>query len=577
MKKYLFTALLLLSALPLAFCALSADTTWEVRPASGNSNNGGGFVGSPFTSPPAAPGLSLTTGGTITNGTYYCVYTYVDPFAETAMSPESNITISDSTNDKIVLTTPIASNFAVNYKTYCGTVSGGSYFVQGSAVAVGTNSSITSTPASSGDQPSGIDYSQSATAQSSGTDLLVAAGANTSVSSATRAFISTDVGNLIRITGGTNWGVDFYEITAVSSNSATLDKAPAPVGTPSGNWYLGGATNSIDSQPTKTLADDLVGSQIVFIKNEAWNEAITTSVASVEFIGYNSTRLDNPQGADRPTLDRGGAAGDAFYTTANVQTLKNLIIQNAGDDCLSASLAYGDMMFYLVNTKIAGCGGLGFNVNSGRRNRLALLNSEITTCTTGAANVYQANNEGSYSVYYSSIHDNTGYGLAHGVTGAYFSLFYDNGGLGAITATSVSGASVVLGCTIDGNTGASTDGINLAAYSLLFNNIISNNGRYGLALTSTPVYWQFSKSWTDYNNVYGNAIDYYKSYPGEHDLSVDPQFTDAANDNYAIGTNLKAKGFSTYQAGGTSYLDIGALQRQESSSSGGEHSYASSS
>jgi hypothetical protein len=114
----------------------------------------------------------------------------------------------------------------------------------------------------------------------------------------------------------------------------------------------------------------------------------------------------------------------------------------------------------------------------------------------------------------------------------------------------------------------------------VLNNIFANNGGYGLNFSGasmsgaalTSVYSLFRG-----NNFFTNTSGKYNPSDllSENETTADPQFTDAANGDFSIGTNLKATG---YPLGGTltigagsatySYLDPGAAQRQEPTSSG---------
>lgn len=124
--------------------------------------------------------------------------------------------------------------------------------------------------------------------------------------------------------------------------------------------------------------------------------------------------------------------------------------------------------------------------------------------------------------------------------------------------------------------GCASDGIKLTnVYAILIscivNNILSNNTGYGLncAVGSTALNDR-TKNLIDYNNFYLNTTGARNAVSaGSNDLALDPTFTNAAGGDYSIGTNLKALAYPGAFPGGTStgYLDMGAVQRQESSSS----------
>ena len=420
------------------------------------------------------------------------------------------------------------------------------------------------------------DYSQQAAAQLSLTDLATTGAAVTTLTSATGGFTSQMVGNCLRVNSGTNATVGYYMITAYTdTNTVTLDRAPddGVGGVASGAGKVGGATASIDSQTTSTLADALIGGNTIYIKNEAgWSENITISVGNIAWVGYNSTRTDAPTGSDRPVLDLNSGAGDAIVTTAGGQFLQNLIIREAGDDCLGHGSAYIGTGFYLINTRLSTCGAAGVSSNNNRRAHVKLYYSEIDGCTTSATSMWQANKEGSVFSIGSDIHGNAG-GLHGGSITSYFNNIYDNTADGIGTTGH---GHIIFANTIDGNTGVGVDGISATGggtVNIISNNIMSNNGGYGLTFSSAISYEPL-ESLIDYNDYYLNTSGTVNNgTPNTNSLTLNPNFTDADNGDFSIGTNLKAKGFSDFPAGtSTGYLDLGAVQREESGGAT-EHSY----
>lgn len=83
-----------------------------------------------------------------------------------------------------------------------------------------------------------------------------------------------------------------------------------------------------------------------------------------------------------------------------------------------------------------------------------------------------------------------------------------------------------------------------------------------------------------YNQFYNNVSNYVDDSLGSvvdltaNDTTADPQFTNAAGLDFSVGTNAKAKGWPTTFLGTntTSYVDTGAVQREEPTGGGGETS-----
>lgn len=89
-----------------------------------------------------------------------------------------------------------------------------------------------------------LDYSRTATARYTYTDLVIDAVTNTKVTSAANPFTQKDVGNVINITGGTGFTVDRYVIHSVAAGVATLNSAVGTLGATGGTGTLGGCLAS---------------------------------------------------------------------------------------------------------------------------------------------------------------------------------------------------------------------------------------------------------------------------------------------------------------------------------------------
>ena len=117
-------------------------------------------------------------------------------------------------------------------------------------------------------------------------------------------------------------------------------------------------------------------------------------------------------------------------------------------------------------------------------------------------------------------------------------------------------------------TGSSASGLNLDGTNslviLIANNTFSDHTDY--AVTSSTDKTGRYNIVLRHNNAYNNTDGTYNNVPSCGSCyTLDPQFDDAANGDFDIGENLKEKGFpgSFKYAGGTGYLDLGAIQRVE--------------
>lgn len=160
----------------------------------------------------------------------------------------------------------------------------------------------------------------------------------------------------------------------------------------------------------------------------------------------------------------------------------------------------------------------------------------------------------------------------------------DNGGSGFFVNSSVNGQGLVLVCNVahqNGSHGMQFQGIAITANVILNNNLTANGtGGTGYGIFLNQARQNIGSMVIDHNN-YGTGATanatgtVFDSTAGPNDLEVDPEYTDAANGDYSIGTNLKAKGFPKFDepiginSSTYSYVDIGAAQRQESAAGGG--------
>ena len=219
-----------------------SNVTWDVG-TGGSDSNGGGFAGGSETGAPSAPSVSTaTSGGSVAANTYYVIITLTDEYGQSPKSSQTSIVTTGATSTITVTAPTVDRTVYSHWSVYMGTVTGGPYFLQGSQFQVpGTNFVRTTTPATTGTQPPGTDFSRQDAAQHSYTDLVIDAVTNTSITSAGRAFTPVDVGNVLNVTSGTGFTVQRLQITAVSAAGvATVDKSAGTLGSTGGNATYGG-------------------------------------------------------------------------------------------------------------------------------------------------------------------------------------------------------------------------------------------------------------------------------------------------------------------------------------------------
>lgn len=435
----------------------------------------------------------------------------------------------------------------------------------------------------------GTDYSQQNAAQYSGTNLVIGA-TNTNVTSVSHSFISSDVGNIIQITAGTNFTTGFYEIVSVASGIATLDRACGTALASGGTWAEGGALATLN----------LVISRVTYNPAPAPNGCTfwiqgTVTVSATHLaedagwgfvIGYGTSRGDN----NRAILQT---------TTAGV-TIVEMYIPGG-------SWSFANIVFY---HDVGFATGYGFYDDGGGLNSLFFQNcvfgnsyhgvyttgviehGYMFACRVGATLSDGVSLNGNWTIVGSIIYDNTGSGIALPSTGGgglcsvIKSVIYGNTGTAGISAsddTANTMSIIISQCSIASNTG---DGVRIYGTGSLYfrsfaldSSIIYGNGGYGIngpALSGTINYGNICQG---RNNAFGDntsgARNNLPTLPGDFTLSANP-FNNASGGDFSLNTTsgggaaCREAGFpGTLEDLGTGYIDVGALQ----SAAGGSTTY----
>jgi len=536
--------MLCLSITQNSLAAVGAACQWDVA-TTGDDNNGGGFVHSPYTAAPAAPTCTLQTGGTISPGTYYCVITYTDAYGASVASPETSFTVTNSTNDSVLVTSPAASGLCRTYQVYMGTVSGGPYWYVAST-NIGTDTTRNATPPTSGAQPCGIDYSQQDSAQLTGTDLACADHTTPywSITSATGGFTPAMVGNLVQITttgAGAHFVVGFYQITQfISTNEISVDRDPTDgTNETAGTFYVGGRLATIDKAVDQAVALD--GNRF-HVKSGTYNEMPTPGDSGgsyghqrIYLLGYKTSHYDTCNDNDRPLID-GQSTRDHCLA---MNTRQNWVVANfrfSGATDNNVDSESGGVNEY-INCKStnAGAGGWGFT-SPGSGNRNYWVNCESAS-NSGKGHDNDAG--GSYALLYRcNFHDNAEYAIISASPTIIFqSIFDSNGGDGAFIYNPV-----ILDSVFYGNTG---DGIGFTGNSgtpnIFMNNIIMNNGGYGINRDNGCNSWFGGVPLTQNNIFYNNTAGAgYNIILDNTQLTNNPLFTNATAGDFTFTSNSPA-------------------------------------
>ena len=431
----------------------------------------------------------------------------------------------------------------------------------------------------------GTDWSQQDTAQYSVTDGVTAG--TTTITSATAAFGTDVVGNIMYVQGGTgSVSAGWYQI--VSRTNATTVVVDRSTGLTAGTGVtliIGGALASVTN-----LASLMVNSNKAFVKAGTYTQTASATFSAggapnssnpySKVIGYATTRTD----AGQATI---ALSTNSSLTGINLSgtgwQIENIIV-----DCgnLATSIGFKVTQYsYLYNCKVLNFKSYGINAtgaNSG------IINCEVTAGASGAlSGINVVSGVFLFSCY---VHDNV------------------------CTGITVSQNAMVLNCIVSNNTGASSDGISAAYQTAIVGNSIYQNGRDGIRGNSTyaiVLLWLrnilvnnggygirehtsagFSASSifdgnAFYNNTSGSRF-------GMDDTTVNPQngvspytnvrdvsltgvpFTNAASNDYSLnntagqGAACRAAGYpGVFPAGlTTGYPDMGAAQHQDAGGGG---------
>lgn len=400
---------------------------------------------------------------------------------------------------------------------------------------------------------SGTDYSQQDTAQYDLTGVTTAA-ADAILLTASAA--SDMVGNIARINSGTNFTVGWYEIISVVAGvSITLDRTCTTAAGSGGAVKIGGALNL--GTADDLLFETMEPGNIVHVKSGTYTMSAVslakdgTATSPIAIKGYNVTRGDNPAFANQPVLAFAGNAS----TFGNFWHLYNVSVTTTSANGLSFGsngLAYN-------------CGS---NNSSGTAGRIALghnANSMAAACDLQSANGTALNTTQTRTRSFGNyIHDsNKGATVTGSVEGNVVAFCIIESCGTAIELGSGADACTIINNTMYGASSPTGTGINLLA-TTSFSLMIMNNTISGFA-TGISAAALTDSNFCDWNNFYNNTTNRTNVTAGPNDTALDPGFVDAPNGNFAIGADLKAKGYpgAFPSALSTGYLDLGAVQRQE--------------
>jgi len=265
----------------------------------------------------------------------------------------------------------------------------------------------------------------------------------------------------------------------------------------------------------------------------------------------NRVRFKGIQGRHRHATVKGPFM--THSSTQQVEFVDSIVGDDSGANCptYASTRTAGGATITLINSSIRKCSSIGINGT----HYVFMEGSEVSGC--GGA----------------------GLSPGGGIVQAKDSIIAHNSGDG-VNTSSVGGSNAPCkfeNCTIHGNAGDGIEftGNNCVSHIVINCSITGNSSGYGIKCSGTGPHHMVC----EYNN-FGNASDSTNNSSGAvsgftlsaTNLTVAANYTDPSNSvrNFKPGTNLKAAGFppstatmAAGQTGSTTYIDIGAVQRQE--------------
>ncbi len=402
---------------------------------------------------------------------------------------------------------------------------------------------------------SGTDYSLQNAAQVAYTDLVIDASDNTKVTSAGTPFTSAHVGNIIKVTGGTGFTTGRYEVTAVASAVATLDRAVGTTSSTGGTGNLGGGLLTIAEAITAQDVTD----QTIWIKSGTYT--ITTEIVlgnyKYKLYGYNSTHAD---WGTKPLITSSTTGIKHFSCTgsSSVCFFRNIEMTTSASNTTNTYAIAADANFPILVLEACVFDGFRFGCIAAGGNfaGISAIGCEWKNINlTGVETNYRMSL--SHCKFYGGIHISGV--MAHFVNEGMVDhcIFHSNNGV----ALKVNNPTLITNCSFKSNRYA-IDFESGADGSIVVNNIFWGN---------TDVYNTSTLTGLLKNNAYGSNTAIYSNssmrptdaYRGDITLTADP-FTSSSdfslNSTSGGGPLLKAAGYDNPFTAASNGLDVGAVQ-----------------
>jgi hypothetical protein len=423
----------------------------------------------------------------------------------------------------------------------------------------------------------GTDYSQQTSPQISYTDMVIGA-TTTQFTSVANAPTSAIVGNIINVVSGTGFTVQRVQVLSVAAGVATCDKSLGTTASTGGHGNLGGAAaisvpfglavagNTIWIKATATYS----------ITSQIGTSNLGSSGLPITVIGYNATRGDNGQVTVLATASMAYCIVVSQYNWRMYNVVANANNQ-ATTGCFSASNSF----ITFQNCVGQNFTEQAFSISGTYCNVISCWGTGGTSAATAA---FSTSSSCAFDSCVATANACTGFLDSSVSIGTYnFCISANNTGSssdGFQSTQTGNSASQFNHCLSYGNgrDGLRFTGATGPSSAIVRNCIFVENAGFGVNSTSTnwivgPTATQSYLLTMSYNFYFGNTSGAYNNLPaGPNDITGtgDPTVAGASgnfmlNNTQGAGAACRAAGFpGALQSGGTGYLDIGALQHQDS-------------
>lgn len=514
--------------------AFPASTLWEIR-AAGNADNGGGFVWEGI-----GASYDWIQSGSGTNE-WYLDELSMSAVRSVAFTAHSKSAPKGTAGSLALGEWDFADNDSLGYSTVYVRLPDG-------ADPNGKQANFVKIQ-------EGTDYSQQDAAEQVYTDLVIDGTLNTKITSATRAFSSADIGNVVRIVSGTGWTVQRRYIVSIDGTAAIMDGSMGTLGSTGGNGRMGGAMTM-----TPPNMNAVVSGNDIAVRAGTHTLTGNTTVANgsvskkVRFFGYQTTRGDNPVGTDRPLI----ACGAFLFGSGSYNEFSHFQFTGTAAALLRLQTA-------------SWAANISAHNSSETANRAAI---ELQGAGAGLRKFY-AQSDAGYGVRLASTSNDAHYGFVVDCGGRGISNEGQRNTISNVivarcpTGVYTSAANLtLLDSDIQGSTVA---GLNLVGgnQNKVINVCISDSA---VGITATA--GNEDAHMIQNVNVHNNTVNFANVFLNGNYREIDPQYTDPATNDFRIGPNLKALitepgANEGLKAGTQNYRDFAVLQRVEGSAAGG--------